>query len=419
MLDLPRINFASIEKEFEMSLRSFREIEDVKNKVVCFCLSSNYSGLAGGTSNYSENVEKYLGSIGPIRRGELEKEIIKSKLKEFVQDNQVTFIIENNLIEHNPSLNSLFSLIEFDYLSKKISKKPREIKTVRFDFSNYQLTSLSASKLQQYYDCPRKFALNYIEKISPRYELPGKLSVLDLGRVEHLVIESYFKMRNDWDETAFIQLVEKICQTVTNEDKAISQENFVEILAYTKKTIILLIEMKENLFFDYSFEKPFSLIEYETKLNGSIDLFATRENRRVILDFKRSNSSFTSLKMVKEFEQIQLWFYLSRLISDSKIDLNTDEVCIGYIDLSNVENSTFFTNSEELGSDLKKLSGISKVQVIADFEDHALEFKEFESKLIGKLKEDRNFIPEPKNQKACMFCSIVEICPKGEFNGDS
>lgn len=419
LLDLPRINFASVEKKFETTLRSFREIEDVKNKEVCFCLSSSYSSLTGGSSNYSENVEKYLGSIGPIRRGELEKEIIKSKLKEFVEDNQVTFIIENNLIEHNPNLNALFSLIEFNELDKNFNKKPREIKTVELDFTDYKVSSLSASKLQQYYDCPRKFALNYIEKISPRYELPGKLSVLDLGRVEHLVIESYFKMRNDWDETAFIQLVEKICQTVTNEDKAISQENFVEILAYTKKTIILLVEMKENLFFDYSFEKPFSLKEFETKLNGSIDLFATRENRRVILDFKRSNSSFTSIKMVKEFEQIQLWFYLMRLINDAKIDLNTDEVCIGYIDLSNIENSTFFTNSKELGSDLKKLNEISKVQVMEDFEDHVLEFKEFESKLIEKLKQDKNFIPEPKNQKACMFCSIAEICPKGEINGNS
>ena len=57
LLDLPRINFASVEKRFETTLRSFREIEDVKNKEVCFCLSSSYSSLAGGSSNYSENVE--------------------------------------------------------------------------------------------------------------------------------------------------------------------------------------------------------------------------------------------------------------------------------------------------------------------------------------------------------------------------
>ena len=410
-LDLPRISFSSLSTEYSTELSSVREIEDIKISDVAFCLTSNYQGLGGSSHNYSENVEKYLASIGPVRRAELEQEVLKSRLVEFNEDNDVNFFIERNILEHKTNISNLFEEIEFELVGNT-SSQIAEKKYYPMDISKKELVSLSASRLQKYFECPRKYALTYLNKIMPFYKIPGELSVLDLGRIEHLVIETYFKKNQDWSEIAFNKVISDLLELYRAEPTLkIKDENVVEIISYTKEAILTLVEMKTQFGMTYEFELPFQMREENINFNGSIDLFASGVETNMIVDFKRSNASFTSYQSLKDFEQIQLWFYLLRMYKAKKVSL-TQDLAIGYIDLSNIENSLFLTNSPTLLSELKNIKKFTKVQLLSDFEDLLEEYQKFENEVIANLNSDISFAPNPSSPRSCNFCSISSICPK-------
>ena len=61
--------------------------------------------------------------------------------------------------------------------------------------TEYHLKSISASKLQTYIDCPRKFYYQNVERVFPKLIFEQKLTPIDLGRIEHEVIEKYFEQK--------------------------------------------------------------------------------------------------------------------------------------------------------------------------------------------------------------------------------
>ena len=417
-LDLPRTNLTSLSPGLEKSIKCLKNLDEFKDTQIVMILSSNYLGLSASGSSYTENVEKYLASIGPVKRSEFELNVLRSKLKEFFSDNKVSLLIEEGFIDQEAVWSDLLAGIE-------LIQEPFNL-NFNQDHFHYQpslveidLKSVSASKLQKYLDCPAKYFHQYGLKNSPMVMLSTELNVMELGQLEHKVIEKYFEKYNEFDEKAHTDIVNNFLYLWLKE-KVISQhirdEYYIEVKSYTQKIIQVIAQMKRELALEHHFEYDFSEQRDDLKYIGSIDCFLSGAGgkRKIILDFKRSNSIFTSYKSILEYDQIQLWFYLKRLLNKGLID-PTDEIAIGYIDLSNFDNSTLFVNDQDLAKDLKAQYGFKKISLFDDLITQIDDYSHLEDKTVEKMKNDKNFSPLPREEKNCQYCSIRNICSKEAY----
>ncbi len=416
LLDLPRINLSSFNSKSTCNLYSIADLEKVKNKNVYFCLNSNYGALQGGGAVHSENVEKYLASIGPIRRVELELEVLKCKMKEFFSDNNVEIITESGLIDHDTTLNKIFSNLKLEN-AEAVPEDLVEKSFLDIDIENVEVNSMSASKLQKYIECPRKYYHQYISKFNPSVSLNSELTPLELGQIEHKVIEDFFKQNLELSDEILSRLINEVMAPYFLE-KIIERkaDYLLEVKAYTFSCIEWLLGLKESIpELNLQFEYPLNLTN-EVKILGSVDLFAQCDGTTILIDFKRSNHIFKSFTSVEEFKQIQLWFYLTKLIDMDAI--KTGDIITGYIDLSKLENSMFFTSTKELAKAYKPLLAPAKIKAIEEFEDTLSAYSELESKYITALLSDRDFLPMPRDKESCTYCSVSNICSRG-LNGNT
>ncbi len=408
-LDLPRVNMAYLNPHNDMELKSLVDIEGIKGEEVLFTLTSKYDSLKGVGANFSENVEKYLVSLGPIRRAELDRYVLKCKFKEFIQDNSVHFLVEEGLLEEDSNLSSLFSGVNLQ-MNPRSSYKKIDKSTIEFTREKYPLTSLSASKLQKYLDCPKKFYLSYALRFPPRIDLQSELSVLELGQVEHKVIENYFGSKHEWDE---MHLEKTIIQVLNGyfASKEIENKNdyILEVKAYTQSAIKGLIKLRAELGLKMQFERAIHYTVDDLTYVGSIDLYAETDDTIFVIDFKRSNRLFTSYTSLLEYQQVQLWFYYKAL-SEMGIYRPEKNIVLGYIDLSHFENSLMFTSEKGMAGTLKKTLGWTKVKFLDEFLEVTAAYVDFEKELVTKLINDTEFKAEPLQSNACTFCAVKNIC---------
>lgn len=421
-LDLPRTNLATLNPLAQRKIKCLKDLDEFKNSKITMILSSNYLGLKASGSAYTENVEKYLSSIGPVKRAEFEMNILRSRLKEFMADNKVSLLVEDGYIEHETVWSDLLSEL-------KLVKEPLKLNFEQEKFSyitdekSLELKSISASKLQKYMDCPRKYYQQYALNQTPKVFLPSELNVMELGQLQHKVIEKYFEHSSVYEEEAHEKIVRAyLSRWMKDKDilEHVREEYFIETKSYTQKTIQVISQMKKGLSLDHQFEYEFTESIEGIRYNGSVDCFLSGANgkRKIILDFKRSNSVFLSYKSILEYEQVQLWFYLKRLLHEKLIDKD-DEIAIGYIDLSKFENSTLFTNDEGLAHELKSNYEFQKISLFKDFPSQLDEYSVLEEQAVTKMQQDRDFHPSPSGEKACNYCSIKNICSKEKPNGNS
>jgi hypothetical protein len=411
-LDLPRINIANLDGQAQSEVYSLKEIEQVKNKKIVFALNSNHGGVGGSEVTYSENVEKYLVSIGPLRRADLEDAILKAKFKEFVADNDVEFMLEEGLLEHDSGISKLFDGLDFELAKTKkmlISHK----KYVSLEVQETSLVKMSASRLQKYLECPQKYYLSYVSKLGPYLDLDSELNVLELGQIEHKVIEEYFKQKDIFEEDFLDELISTTIKKYELKKKIIHLDEYlVEVKAYTQGAIKVLLELKIKFNFDFKFEHPFYYKnEAGLTYNGSIDLLAINKDFSLIIDFKRSNRVFTSFNSILNFEQIQLWFYMMRMSHLNQMNLSA-ELSFGYMDLSDMSNTMLFTNEKELVKDLKQFRPITKVKYVDNFDELIIKYENFETDLLTQLKSEERFSPAPRTQNSCTFCPVNNTCPR-------
>ena len=141
--------------EGAVELKTLKTIDKQENSDVnLLCVTSDYGPVKGSVVQYSENVEKYLASIGPIRRSELEFLQLKSKIQEFLNQTNAYVLVENGVLEHDLGWSSI---IEED-LKREISinsniEVNRDFSLIRKEGKD-ELKSISATRLQSFSDCP-------------------------------------------------------------------------------------------------------------------------------------------------------------------------------------------------------------------------------------------------------------------------
>ncbi|MBD65201.1 MAG: hypothetical protein CME62_08340 [Halobacteriovoraceae bacterium] len=420
-LDLPRLNLTNLKGQFEGELYHLGQIENINHQQSLMVFSSHYQGVSMGGSRYTENVEQYLGAIGPLRRSEFDLEILKAKFHEYIHTNTVSLVLEEGLLEHDLALNNMLESFHLKNVPHALT-----FSKTQYQFSSwqgeYQLKRLSASKLQKFLDCQLKFYLQYGQRINPLIEYQTETSPIDMGVIEHEVIEVYFSHLPQGEFDA--ELHQKVCIEVFQKhaqqksyDQLETEVGLLEVRTYTAQVIKFLIALQSHYGLTYQFEKSIQLEKEGIQYEGMIDCFAEADTKVFILDFKRSNASFRTFKMIEEFEQIQLWFYLSRI---QELGLASNkEIVIGYIDLSNIENTTFFGFDEDSLKDLKQAMSLSKVKYLGELDEKLKHYADIEHKAIQSINSLKEFVAMPSDIKVCHFCGINKICAREEASDAS
>lgn len=414
-LNTPRNSLIS-EHKGNISVESLKGIEKVqKDEKNVFCVTSDYSPIKSSVADYSEDVQKYLASIGPIRRSEFEFEILKAKLVEKLKCKNSILLIEDKLTTEDAGWSSILKDLNIEKV------KLNDDKSVKRDFESFlnknishDLNYYSASRLQTFLDCPQKYWLNYVVKRSKRVTLPNELMPMELGILEHDVIDSFM---NQYEKYSAAKLKELILYKLKSF-KNISNEKLlklyeIEIMSYTSKIIQDLFELQSELKVSFEFEKD--LKNNVNKAIGSIDLYGQGKEIGLILDFKRSASSIPSQSSLFNFEKIQLWFYLNQTNLFDPDFVKRDFVW-GYINLSEPEKSLLFTNSLDCKKRMEALSTESFKKIILIKDEIAklkTNYAQFENEIIASIKNEKNFSPNPKEEAVCSFCDLNKVCTKG------
>lgn len=419
-LDLPRNSIFSSGKNESLVLRSLKNIEQkIKSDQSAFCITSSFDGIKQSSSIYSESVEKYLASIGPVRRGEFEFLILKSKIIEHLRDEKSILFVEDGITEHDLGWSNILSSFNLVPVQIDVTSKNQRAYQVALMESSYELNSMSASKLQTYLDCPRKFYLSYVLKQRPRIELTQQLNYMQLGLIEHAVIEKYLKTNSDFEQQLLDDQILEVLNDFESQGRLLpekKEEYWLEVKALCTEVIKELIELNKLIGIKLNFEYKLPGND-QIEINGSIDCYGQGQFHNVIFDFKRGAGSIPSLSGLKEFTKIQLWFYLDKL-KDSEIKLGVKKLLWGYINLSSLEDSLIFCD-DEVTIELLKGSGLKMFKKLYLFDEKmkelVQEYNKFELKKIKEIQDETRFPCRPKEVKVCQYCELANICPRKEI----
>ena len=324
-------------------------------------------------------------------------------------------IIEKSLITEDAGWSEILAEFDRENISLDIYNKRESL----FDYFenkdvNHSITNYSASRLQTYLDCPQKYWLNYILKQSKRVILPEEMSPLELGLLEHRVIELYLSKYSEYDEDVLDELIKVEINKVDKKlnDEITLQNILIELKSYTKNIILELVALKEKFNLKYTFEK-----DIKNNFNnaiGSIDCYAESKDFNLILDFKRGASSIPTNKGLFEFDKLQLWFYLNQ-VSQANPDFVKKEFLWGYVNLGELDKSLIYASSKDLKASVSSKDSklLAKVNVLKDdFLDELEKYKVFESETLNSLNSERKFLASPRKDTVCNFCDLKNICTR-------
>ncbi|MBT3585720.1 MAG: hypothetical protein HN509_12520 [Halobacteriovoraceae bacterium] len=416
-LNLPRVStIPLLDQETVGQLRGFEGLEafdsDEKNLLI---VTSAHGPLKGGESDYPEEMLEFLNAIGPMRRRELDFQLLKSKLYEFLAGKNSSLFFERGLEERDEGWAELLSLFTLE-----VDEPVNDSKIIDrvFDFNKlienvaHPPMHLSASRMQSYLDCPRKYYMNYIESFSPELDLTESLRPNDLGQMQHLVIQRFMEKNNSFETNKHNQLCLEILRHWIEKNKleiaAYKFNNYLqEIIFYSKNGITNLFKLSDHFGGEFFFEK-------EVKgggVAGRIDCYFKVGSRILVIDFKRSKSSIPSGKDITEQVKIQLWFYLK--FGPYEIE---DISGFGYLNLADPEDSLINFLDKEFLLQVKD-TGFCGAKALKHFKPDFLEkmdsFSDFYQETLEKMKTESQFSAVPLNSKVCLYCPLKNLCDKG------
>jgi hypothetical protein len=416
-LKKPRVSLLPLKKDLStLRILDASDYLEVRNEHMIMLALAEHSSLRSAPALMSKEAEEKLMILGPLYNKSQFYQSFKMKLQKDLAQGQVTLLLEDGVLEKEAAWEEILS--DFPEVSKlKLEKKPSTLDTLIFnsnfhrsDSEKKEVLPLSYSAFQAYYECPRKFALQYLEKRAPMAELDHALGSSQLGELEHAIIEAYFKgVAKEAMNTAFVSekhesLVRKMmADFLLNKNISLNSEDydqaFYEILSLSESGILFLLElMKSKNFKHIVFEKDFK----SAKLRGRIDALIHFSWGDLIVDFKRSGGSIPNLGQLSRHEKVQMPVYLSHAKTEAK--------GFAYINLSDMSESIFMLEGEAL-DDLKSLALDMKLR---DFSLHPwLEtYQVLEDKILAEYESELHFNPKPRSPDVCTYCLLNNVCTR-------
>ena len=418
-LNQPRTSFFPLSKKtMQYDLKDFSQFDDIDHsRRVIICIDERFDGLRKTSEYFSDSVLRSLSSIGPVKRSELDFYFKNWEFKNLLEKAEVLILMNEKMIEQNiiwkDFLNGI-SLLRFDY--KHLENK-REIQDPMLKAIKREYTGMfSASKIQAYIDCPRKFYFSYVDKKFPEVSLLKDFDPRDSGLIVHEIIERFFKQNtNDESLETLVKFV--VDKHIVANKLSISFDNYLHrnVTFYNRARngidFIRRISDITDQKIEWNIEVPFK-IETNISISGRIDCVGISSDYIFLLDFKSTVYSSHTAKEVLDFEAIQLWVYLyaSKFLYR---EFNIKRIVIGYIVLDDTLTSQFLTFDRGIFEILKK-SNLCKVHEVKE----EIQFEQIVEKfqiLFQKILSETIFSPVPRERSICQFCELNKVCVKNEL----
>lgn len=415
-LDLPRNYLIPIfdcePKRFVNSLDN----SELNSGAKVVLLGGSFLGpLKGGEANFSELQLDNLISLGPVRSSELDFVSKKVSFQDLVESTDVEIMLEDNFEESDISWLELLENVEVvnNKLTPYHQEKINILKDRNVDKSNI-VEKLSATSLQAYLDCPRKYYFKYIEKININPKVEEGIRPFQLGIIEHEVIGKFFdNEEQDLNELSVACLNKLLAKENIQINSVQYQEALFEIVLLASRGINFVKGIRS--FFgkgEMEFERTFSDNANNITHRGSVDFFYKGDEGFSIIDFKRSASGIPKVGEFQDFSKIQTWYYLNHINCDSE-----EMALLGYLNLKDPSASLLYTPSKELRTELKKIlvDLDAKVSHLKEYETLMAEYIKKENELVEELKNDDSFSAKPLDAKSCLYCPVGYVCERGKL----
>lgn len=417
-LNLPRVSIRPlISGDACYQIRGLEGMSCFKEeRSTAVCVTSDYPGIRNVSDKYSDEVMTFLATTGPIRRGEFEFQMLKEQILDTLESANTTLFIEGGLREMDLAWDEILSCVdqveEIDLADEVKSESVDFLSTITCK-NNDPKGSLSASRLQSFIDCKRKFYFDYIEKFGNDPVISENLGPRELGIIQHDIIDRYLEANRSWNTAIHGELVVQVFNDFLNDKghklEELKYKRYLEeILNYTTNGIVALIRLLEI--------HPDATFLFEHKFNdnnqarGSVDCLVKIGDEYGIIDFKRSSGGIPGQAEFMRFDKIQLWYYLNHLLIDpSKI------IFMGYLNLSSTSESLLVIRDKdelEAFSEFSVMDGGRPTLLKAPLELLLGEYCQMEFDKINELMTETVFPPTPKNDSVCTFCTVKNLCPR-------
>lgn len=224
---------------------------------------------------------------------------------------------------------SLWDMVEYCYTHKlnvspyvsnilrdtQIHPTPTEIKV---DSQYINISEISASALEAYFQCPFKYLFNYVLKL--REPLSADIEMLDIGNILHELAYRYYKHPNR-DALDIDKYCNSVIIEIASQDERLSSNVdspiFINLIAEAGRFIKHLREMDSNskftpTYFEKGFGSNYSMpalpLTNKTVLKGKIDRVDFFNDQFRIIDYK-SGSADASLTELYYGKKLQLFLY--------------------------------------------------------------------------------------------------------------
>ena len=415
-LNLPRNFNIPILKEQKQSILGLKDLYQIDLSETNFVfVDSGHDLSMGGATQYPKDVQEILITLGPMRRKGLDLLFHISQIKEILSSSKSILLLESGLEKHDPTWNQLLSDFDLSQDKIKINKEKSQVKDQEVDLSKFkEVSKLSPTRMQSYLECPRKYYYQYILKLGEEPEKKDSVDSRVLGDIEHAVVQEYLKAGIDWSMESFDNILNEKIKELPRyylEDKALYDEIYAEVRFFAKQSITELLKLKvldEDLVFE---------IEWKMKseeASGSADVIGfSKKMGPIVIDLKRSSGSIPDKKEIEELRKIQLWYYLN--FSFGKDWDPEDFTLMGYINLSDPDQSLVFYQDSEIASKLEEVDFLSDKALIPFKKDvvECLEaFNELYQDTLRRMNVEKKFEINPESVSNCLYCPGSAICSR-------
>ncbi len=420
VLNQPRTSYIpTLKTVASIELKDMSTIEDIdRSKPVILCVDDRFDDFQGLGQAYTETIQKVLASLGPIKRNELDLLFKQWEMIDLFSTAKVLVMMPESVLKHSLVWKKVFSKMTLNKISSDHSVAPRVPLDYFKDLPRKAFEgNLSASKFQNFYDCPRKFYYNYVEKISPSVTIERDIDAKIMGTMVHRIIEIYFE-RNAQDSQ-----ISSIAQEVFNEEiqkshLSIPRDTYSErLLIFTHRAtngISLLRKLAEVTGQKINWKIEFGFDYQETyQVKGSMDCVGISDTHIYLLDFKSTDSSAASNKDVTGIEQLQLWVYA--LAAQKKIpEFANRSLVFGYVVLDEPKKSNIFFVDADLFKTVKEAAICSPAEWKTDMPEDLIKAKTKLDTIAAQIAAENQFPARPRNGDACTYCDLSPVCIKGE-----
>lgn len=178
-----------------------------------------------------------------------------------------------------------------------------------------KISHTSVTRIQTYFDCPRKYFFRYILNVNKT--LSGEVNVMDIGTVIHAIVENFVAgMDSAEDSRAFAERVTE--QVVADFDKSLIDVN-ARMIERIKSEAVELCLIAEKQILDGEFSVFAAELEYnDVKLElpdgavfvtGKIDRVDRFDGNVRVIDYKTGSQVGLSLSDVYYGKKLQLPVY--------------------------------------------------------------------------------------------------------------